>query len=100
MLYLYAVIMKNKTKENKRKQNWWRSWEVAGWGQHRTDRRGKLWERPISSSGRLSAEMMMMMKEKQVVPSPLIAIRVGKKEEEFFQKVRYEQNSLSLPHLG
>jgi hypothetical protein len=38
---------------------WWRSREVAGWGQHRTDRRGELWGRPMSSSGRLMAEMMM-----------------------------------------
>jgi hypothetical protein len=30
-------------------------------GQHRTDRRRELWGRPMSSSGRLSAEMMIMM---------------------------------------
>jgi hypothetical protein len=29
--------------------------------QRRTDRRGELWESPMSSSKRLSAEMMMMM---------------------------------------
>jgi hypothetical protein len=39
---------------------WWRSREAAGWGQHRTDRRGELWGRSMSSSGRLSADMMMM----------------------------------------
>jgi hypothetical protein len=39
---------------------WWMSREAAGWGQHKTDRRGELWGRPMSSSGRLSAEMMSM----------------------------------------
>jgi hypothetical protein len=39
----------------------WRSREATGWGQRRTDRRGELWGRPMSSSGRLSAEVMMMM---------------------------------------
>jgi hypothetical protein len=29
-------------------------------GRSRTDRRGELWGRPMSSSGRLSAEMMMI----------------------------------------
>jgi hypothetical protein len=43
---------------------WWRSREAAGWGQHKTNRREELWERPMSSSGRLSAEMMMMTKMK------------------------------------
>jgi hypothetical protein len=48
---------------------WWRSREDAGWGQHGTDRRGELWERPMSSSGRLSAQMMMMIFEKRTLIS-------------------------------
>jgi hypothetical protein len=40
---------------------WSGSRETAGCGQRRTGRYGDLWGRPMSSSGRLSADMMMTM---------------------------------------
>jgi hypothetical protein len=36
-------------------------WKVDLFYLYRTDRREELWGRPMSSSGRLSAEMMMMI---------------------------------------
>ena len=45
---------------------WWKLREPAGYEKRETDRCGDTWGKPVSSSGRQSADMMMMNKKKLV----------------------------------
>ncbi|KAI8433726.1 hypothetical protein MSG28_015714 [Choristoneura fumiferana] len=50
---------------------WLRSRDLGGCGKHKTGLSGEPWGRPMSSSGGLWADMMMMMSKKLVIASKL-----------------------------